>query len=178
MKVLLKEDVEKLGYAGEVHAVADGYGRNFLIPRGLAVKATDQAMNQAKSWSNRAAARRAQLKAQYEDLSQRITGTTVTFVAKAGETGKLYGSVTMNDVVEKLNAQLGTTLDRRLVEGDPLRQLGTHPITVRLSGDYQPQLTVVIQSEAEVAAAAEAAAAAVAYVEPPALEEIIEVPAE
>ncbi|MBK9052577.1 MAG: 50S ribosomal protein L9 [Chloroflexi bacterium] len=174
MKVLLKEDVEKLGYAGEVHAVADGYGRNFLIPRGLAVKATDQAMNQAKNWRDRASARRAQIKAQHDELSRRISETTVHFVAKAGETGKLYGSVTMNDVVEKLNAKLGTTLDRRLVEGDPIRQLGTHHIVVRLSGDYQPQMTVVIQSTEEAAAAA-AAVAAPAEVE---AVEVAEVPAE
>ena len=154
MKVLLKEDVEKLGYAGEVHAVADGFGRNFLIPRGLAVKATDQAMNQAKIWREKAAARRAQLKAQHEELGRRIGAVTLNFVAKAGESGKLYGSVTMNDVTEKLNHVLGTTLDRRLVEGDPLRQLGTHHVTVRLSGEHHPQVTVIIQSEEQVAAAA------------------------
>lgn len=153
MKVLLKEDVEKLGYAGEVHAVADGYGRNFLIPRGLAVKATDQAMNQAKIWREKAAARRAQLKAQHEDLARRISAVSLNFVAKAGETGKLYGSVTMNDVTEKLNSVLGTSLDRRLFEGDPLRQLGTHHITVRLSGEHHPQVKVVIQSEEQALAA-------------------------
>lgn len=168
MKVLLREDVEKLGYAGEVHTVADGYGRNFLIPRGFAVKATDQAMNQAKIWREKAAARRAQLKAQHDDLSKRIAAVTLKFVAKAGDKGKLYGSITMNDVTEKLNAVLGTSLDRRLAEGDPLRQLGTHHITVRLSGDYQPQITVIIQSEEEAAAAAQ----------PAPTPEVVEIPAE
>lgn len=154
MKVLLREDVEKLGYAGEVHTVADGYGRNYLIPRGYAVKATDQAMNQAKIWREKAAARRAQLKARHEELSQRISAVTLNFVAKAGETGKLYGSVTTNHIVDKLNETLGTSLGHQLVEGEPLRQLGTHHVTVRLSGEYQPQVTVVIQSEDQAAAAA------------------------
>ena len=174
MKVLLKEDVEKLGYAGEVHTVADGYGRNYLIPRGYAVKATDQAMNQAKIWREKASARRAQLKARHEELSQRISAVTLTFVAKAGETGKLYGSVTTNHIVDKLNEKLGTSLSHQLVEGEPLRQLGTHPVTVRLSGDYQPQVTVVIQSEEEAAAAAAPAPVAEAPAAPEMTEDFAE----
>jgi large subunit ribosomal protein L9 len=147
MKVLLKEDVENLGLAGEVHTVADGYGRNYLIPRGLVVKADQGAMKQAQAWSARAAARREELRAEYEQLSARIRETKLTFVAKAGDKGKLYGSVTMADVADQMNAALGTDIDRRKVEGEALRQLGDHTIVVRLNADFQPELAVRIVAE-------------------------------
>ena len=147
VKVLLKQDVENLGLAGEVYAVADGYGRNFLIPRGLAVKATPKVMKQAESWRERAAARRAQMRAEFASLAERISATELIFEAKAGETGKLYGSVTTADVAEQLNEKLGTDLDRRLIMGESLRQLGKHHVAVRLSADFHPQVTVIIRQE-------------------------------
>ena len=147
MKVLLKEDVENLGLAGEVHTVADGYGRNYLIPRGLVVKADLGAMKQAHAWSARATARREQMRAEYEQLSARIRETKLTFVAKAGDKGKLYGSVTMADVADKMNATLGTDIDRRKVDGEALRQLGNHTVVVRLNADFQPEFTVRIVAE-------------------------------
>ncbi|MCB8950962.1 MAG: 50S ribosomal protein L9 [Ardenticatenales bacterium] len=157
MKVLLKEDVENLGYAGEVYAVADGYGRNYLIPRGLAVKASPKVMKQAESWRQRAAARREQQRAEFAALAARISATELAFEAKAGETGKLYGSVTTADVVEALNAALGIDLDRRLVVSEPLRQLGKHHVPVRLSAEFHPTVTVVIREEGAVEADEEAA---------------------
>jgi large subunit ribosomal protein L9 len=179
MKVLLKEDVENLGLAGEVYSVADGYGRNYLIPRGLAVKADTAAMKQAQAWSSRAAARREQMRAEYEQLSARIREAKLTFVAKAGDKGKLYGSITMNDVVDQLNTVLGTDIDRRKVEGEALRQLGNHKVVVRLNADFQPELIVrvaaegadleeEVEAEASEEAAEEAAEEAVAEVVEPA----------
>jgi large subunit ribosomal protein L9 len=147
MEVLLKEDVTNLGLAGEVHRVADGYGRNYLIPRGLAVKATTAALKQAQEWRERASARRAQLRAEYEALAGKIQGTRLVFRAKAGESGKLYGSVTMAEVADRLNRELGIDLDRRKLEGDSLRHLGEHNVAVRLSGDYAPEVLVVILPE-------------------------------
>jgi len=147
MKVLLKEDVDNLGLAGEVHAVADGYGRNYLIPRGLAVKADSGAMKQAQAWSARAAARREQLRAEYKQLAARISETKLTFVARAGDKGKLYGSVTMADVMDRLNETLGTDIDRRKADGEPLRQLGDHHVVIRLNADFHPQLAVRIVAE-------------------------------
>ncbi len=144
MKVLLKVDVDNLGYAGEVMEVADGYGRNFLIPRGLAVKASAGALRQAQTWRERAETRMAELRKEHEALSGRITGTLLNFTARAGETGKLYGSVTTADIVDKLNETLGTDIERRSIGGQPLRQLGEHMVTIRLSRDYAPQLRVVI----------------------------------
>ncbi|MDX1615004.1 MAG: 50S ribosomal protein L9 [Candidatus Promineifilaceae bacterium] len=144
MKVLLREDVDNLGYAGEVLSVADGYGRNYLIPRGLAVKATEGVLREAATWRERAAARLEELRREHQALSERILDTHLVFTARAGETGKLYGSVTSNDIVDQLNEELGTDVDRRAVTSEPLRQLGEHQVTVRLSRDYTPQVTVFI----------------------------------
>ena len=144
MKVLLKEDVSNLGYAGEIMDVADGYGRNYLIPQGLAIKATPGALKQAEAWRERAAIRMAELQEQHQALAAKIQDTHLTFTARAGETGKLYGSITNADIVEQLNETLGTEIDRRSVVGEPLRQLGDHNVTVRLSRDYQPQVMVTI----------------------------------
>ena len=147
MKVLLKEDVDNLGYAGEVHEVAPGYGRNYLVPQGLAVKASPSVMKQAEGWRKRAEARRAELKAEYEALSAKIQDVTLTFVTRAGETGKLYGSITTSQIADDLNELLGTEIDRRKVGIEPLRQLGEHKVVVRLSAEFQPELTVMIESE-------------------------------
>ena len=147
MKVLLKEDVQNLGFAGEVYNVAAGYGRNYLLPKGLAVKASPNVMKQAIVWRRKAETRREEVRAEFEALSQKIQEVTLNFTAKAGETGKLYGSITTAQIADALNETLGTDIDRRKVGVDPLRQLGSHPVPVRLSGDFQPKLTVIITSE-------------------------------
>jgi len=150
MKVLLKEDVEKLGLTGEVFDVADGYGRNYLIPKGLAVQATPSVMKQAVVWRKRAEARRAQIRAEHQALANQIKETTLTFSALAGESGKLYGSITTAQITDALNASLGIEIDRRKVDTEPLRQLGTHKVMVRLSHEFHPEITVVIEPEGEV----------------------------
>ena len=147
MKVLLKEDVDNLGYAGEVHDVANGYGRNYLVPRGLAVKATPGVLKQAAAWRARAEARRAELRQQYEELTEKINDLHLVFRAKAGETGRLYGSVTMMDVADRLNEELGTEIDRRKFDSDSLRELGEHRIPIHLDRDFHPQLLVFIHPE-------------------------------
>jgi large subunit ribosomal protein L9 len=147
MKVLLKQDVEKLGLAGEVHEVANGYGRNYLIPQGFAVIATPGVMNKAHVWRKKAEARRAQIRAEYEALAEQIKAVTLSFTARAGESGKLYGSVTAAQITDGLNEVLGIEIDRRKVDVEPLRQLGEHKVVVRLSGEIQPEFTVRIESE-------------------------------
>ena len=136
MKVLLREDVDNLGYAGEVHTVANGFGRNFLLPKGLAVKATPDVMKQAEAWRKRAEARRAELRAEHDLLAEKIRAVTLTFTARAGDSGKLYG--------------------------EPLRQLGEHHISVRLSGDHHPEFLVVVQPEGGLPTPAVVPAAVVA----------------
>ena len=147
MKILLKEDVEHLGFAGEVRNVAPGYGRNYLLPKNLAVKATPATLKQAESWRRKADTRRAEMRAEYEALSARIKEAVLTFTARAGENGRLYGSITTSQITDELNAKLGTAIDRRRVGEEALRQLGTHNIVVRLSGDFRPKFKVVIESE-------------------------------
>ncbi len=147
MKVLLKVDVDNLGMAGEVQNVSDGYGRNFLIPKGLAVVASPGMMKQAEVWRKKAEARREQQRAEYEALAAKIKGVHLTFTARAGENGKLYGSITTSQIADQLNETLGIEIDRRKVGVEPLRQLGKHAVVVRLSGEFQPELTVVIESE-------------------------------
>lgn len=148
MKVLLKQDVENIGMAGEVHKVSNGYGRNFLLPQGLAVIASPGMMKQADVWRRKAEARREELRQEFQALATRIENVRLTFTARAGETGKLYGSITTTQIADDLNEALGTDIDRRKVGVEPLRQLGEHKVVVRLSGDFQPELTVVIENEA------------------------------
>lgn len=150
MKVLLKEDVDNIGYAGEVHEVANGYGRNYLLPQGMAVIATPGTLKQAETWRKKAEARRAEVRAEHEALSARIEEVRLVFSARAGESGKLYGSVTTTQITDELNEVLGTEIDRRKVGQEPLRQLGEHKVVVRLSADFRPELTVVIEPEGEV----------------------------
>ncbi|MCB8945518.1 MAG: 50S ribosomal protein L9 [Ardenticatenaceae bacterium] len=157
MQVLLKEDVENLGLAGEVHKVAPGFGRNYLIPKNLAIVATPKTLKQADAWRKKAETRREEIKAEYEALAAKISGLKLTFTARAGENGRLYGSITTAQITDKMNETLGTEIDRRKVGEEPLRQLGSHQIVVRLSGDFQPELTVTIESEDGEPAAAAAA---------------------
>jgi large subunit ribosomal protein L9 len=149
MKVLLKQDVENLGYAGEVRTVSDGYGRNYLIPNGLALVATPGAMKQAENWRKKAEAHRQEQRAEFEALSAKIKQVRLTFKARAGETGKLYGSVTTAMIADDLNEVLGTEIDRRKVGVEPLRQLGEHHVVVRLSADFHPEFVVVVENEEE-----------------------------
>ena len=106
MKILLLKDVYHLGHAGDVKKVADGYGRNYLIPQGFAVMATAGALKQAESIRAKAEVIRKQQNTEMSAVSDRINGTWITFASKAGETGKLYGSITSQMVAEKIGAQL------------------------------------------------------------------------
>ena len=147
MQVLLKDDVENLGFAGDVAKVAAGYARNFLFPRHLAELATPAALGRAADWRAKAEARRAQIRAEYDLLSQKIAAVALEFVARAGETGKLYGSVTTSQLAEALSEQLGIEADRRKIESEPLRHLGEHQVVYRLGKDHAPVFTVRIVEE-------------------------------
>ena len=149
MKILLKKDVETLGYAGEVHDVKPGYGRNYLIPQGVAVKATPGVLRAAESWRKLAEARRDQIRKEHEALVARINNVSLEFTAKAGEQGKLYGSITTAAIAEELERSLGIELDRRKIDSPPLRQVGEHQVPIVLSKDYRARVTVIIQSEEE-----------------------------
>ncbi|MEM9774484.1 MAG: 50S ribosomal protein L9 [Chloroflexota bacterium] len=149
MKVLLKKDVDNLGYAGEIFDVSAGYGRNFLIPQGLAVPATPGTLKQATAWMEQAAARREQLRQEYAALVERLSGQSITFHARAGESGRLYGSVTTEQIAEKISEELGIEVDRKKISvpGKALRTLGAHNAAVRLDGEFSAQVRVNVLNE-------------------------------
>ena len=152
MKVLLLKDVYKLGRAGDVKKVADGYGRNFLLPQGLAVLATPGAVKQAEHIRMRANEQRALLNKEMDAIAARVEGITVTFPAKASEIGKLYGSVTTQMIAEALLKKTGVEVQRRQIDSQPLRTLGTYKIPVRLTVDLIPHIKVIVHREGEIVA--------------------------
>ena len=158
MKVLLLRDHAKLGKAGTIKNVADGYARNFLIPRGLAVLATGGALKQAETIRKAEDKRQAQLFAEAQAVANQLTGTTLIFRTLAGETGKLYGSITAHDITQAIQREKGIEVDKRKVElREPLRTLGTHTVPIRLAADLAPEVTVVIEPTEAPAGEADAA---------------------
>lgn len=150
MKVLLLKDVYKLGRAGDVKRVADGYGRNFLIPQGLAILATQGALKQAEQIRTTAAAQRSVLNKELGGVAQQLGKLILTFPAKAGETGKLYGSITPQMITEAIKEKSGVEVTRRQIDFEPIRTLGEHKIHIRLTMDLIPELTVIVHREGEV----------------------------
>ncbi len=149
MKVLLIKDVYKLGRAGDVKKVADGYGRNFLIPQGYAVLATPGAAKQIENIRAKADSRRAVLNNEMSGVAKLIEGMVLAFASKAGETGKLYGSITTQMIADAINTKLGTKIDRHMVEVDPIRNLGEHKAQIRLTVDLVPSVKVIVHREGE-----------------------------
>jgi len=150
MEVLLLKDVDRQGRAGEVIRVSDGYARNFLIPRGLAVQASPGAIKQAEREREAEDRRAAHELSEAQALAQTLDGVTVSFQARAGETDRLYGSITKANIAEALEAQIGQEVDRRKIEMDEsLKELGTHAITIRLAPEAEAKVTVVIEREEE-----------------------------
>ena len=151
MKVLLIKDVYKLGRAGDIKKVASGYGRNYLIPQGLAVLATATALKEADHIRETAAQQRAILNKEMSGIAEILSNTVLTFNAKAGETGKLYGSITSQMIVDGIKEKSGIEIDRRDIESDPIRSLGEHAIIVRLTMDLIPEIKVLVLGEGESA---------------------------
>jgi large subunit ribosomal protein L9 len=149
MKVLLIKDVYKLGRAGDVKKVADGYGRNFLLPQGLAVLATVGAMKQVDKIKQQAVKQRASLNDEMGAVVEAIKGVTLTFFAKAGETGKLYGSITTQDVSDALKEKSGAEVKRQQIDMQPIRVLGEHKARIRLTMDLIPEIKIIVAREGE-----------------------------
>lgn len=167
MKVLLLKDVYKLGHAGDVKKVADGYGRNYLLPNKLAALATQAAIKQAEALRQNAAIARAKLNAELSGVAEKLSALTLTFGVKAGETGKLYGSITSAQIADEIKKQSGLDVDRRNVGHQPLRTLGEFRVPVRLTVDLIPNVKVIIHREGEAIKAAESEAKAEAPVSVP-----------
>ena len=145
MKVILRSDVDGVGKRGDVLDVADGYGRNFLLPRGLAMKATGGAADQAASMRRARDVRDASDRAAAQEIATKLVPTRITLTARAGAEGKLFGSVTTTDIVEAVQAQTGIELDRRKLHIDEaIREVGTHRVTAKLHADVEFPITVEV----------------------------------
>ncbi len=176
MKIILRADVEKLGYLGDVVDVRAGYGRNFLLPKGLAMPATPGNLKVFETERKKLEARMSEIRQTAASLGERIAAAQVVIRMRVGENDKLYGSVTAQAIGDALEA-LGLEVDRRriLLDG-PIRTLGTHPVRVRLHADVVVDLPVQVVAERsaeeeEAAALAAAATAAAAEEAAPAVEE-------
>ena len=148
MKVLLIQDVDKLGSAGDVKEVSGGYGRNYLMPKGLAVLAT---RGQVKQAEERLAQQRKRTDAARKDaevLAARISGQTLRFTARVGELDRLYGSITSADIAEKILSQTGVEIDRRKIDLDEsIKRIGIYPIKIRLLTGLEPLVNVVVEGQ-------------------------------
>ena len=148
MKVILQKTVDRVGAPGDVAEVADGYARNYLIPRGLAVKAEKGTVRHAESLKRAHATRTKAQKGEFESVAARIIQTPVVVTARAGDEGKLFGSITAADIAQALSAQAGVQVDRRDVHLDePIRSVGTHEVTVHLHAEVDPVITVEVQPQ-------------------------------
>ena len=150
MKILLLEDVDNLGQAGDVVAVADGYGRNFLLPRKLAKVATTGSLKETEQIRRAGERKRDREMGEAMELAQQIDGITLNFRARAGETGKLYGSVTTGDLAEALAKEIDREVDRRKIVTEPLRQLGEHTIEIRLMTDVTARFKATVEPEGDL----------------------------
>ncbi|HEX6291669.1 MAG TPA: 50S ribosomal protein L9 [Herpetosiphonaceae bacterium] len=148
MKVVLIQDVPNLGKAGEIKDVADGYGRNYLLPKGYAALATKGLIKQAQERAEAQKKRDQKMRSESEQLAQRINGQTLRFKVRVGELDRLYGSITNVDIAEKVQQQLGIDIDRRKIDlGDPIKRAGVYSVPVRLTGSIEARLNVVVEGE-------------------------------
>ena len=148
MEIILREDVEKLGARGQVLKVANGYARNYLLPKRLAVAVTEANKKIVEQERQAHLRREAKAKGEAQDLAKLMGGVTVTIAQKAGESDQLFGSVTSKDIAEGLEKQ-NFSVDRRKIQlEEPIKQLGEHKVTVRLHREVPVEITVQVVREA------------------------------
>ena len=150
MKVILTQDVKGVGKAGQLVEVADGYGRNYLLPRGLAVMATAGSARALQHQQEQLQRRLQRELEQAKELAARLDGQQLAIPVRAGEGGRLYGSVTAGDIAEAIERQFGARVDRRRVDLEaPIKALGSYPVTLRLAPNVTATVTVVVEARAE-----------------------------
>jgi large subunit ribosomal protein L9 len=157
MKIILTQDIEKLGTAGSLQDVKPGYARNYLIPQGMAQVATAGLIKQVQERQAAEQRRIAKQEVSMQSLADRIQGLRLTFTARAGETGRLFGSITSADVAEELSRQIGEEIDRRKVDlATGLHEVGEFPVTINLVGRLKPQIVAIVVPEGGLPVAATA----------------------
>jgi large subunit ribosomal protein L9 len=148
MKVILRTDVDELGKRGDILDVSDGFARNYLVPKGLAMKASAGAESQAASMRRARDLRDAQDRAAAEEVATTLVPKVFTVTARAGSEGRLFGSVTTTDIATAIEAQANVQLDRRkLMLTEPIKTLGTHTVPVKLHADVEFPVTVDVVAE-------------------------------
>ena len=150
MKVIFLKDVPGSGSQGDIKEVADGYAINFLIPQNLVMPATDQTLAQLKARKKAEEKKKAEIEADLANQSKALNGKTITLKAKVGTRGKLYGSITSNDIATELKKAHGLELDKRKIElSEPLHELGTFEVIVKVARNYMPKLIVKVVPQEE-----------------------------
>jgi large subunit ribosomal protein L9 len=148
MKIVLHKEVEKLGVPGDVVQVADGYARNYLIPKGYAAPATKGAAKNSDRLRRAHDQKVQKAVLEAREVAAKLTASPLQVTARAGEEGKLFGSVTSADIARELEARTGATVDRRTVHlAEPIRSLGTHEVTVRLHPEVEAIVTVEVAAQ-------------------------------
>jgi large subunit ribosomal protein L9 len=147
MRVILKEDVKKLGSMGQVVTVADGFARNYLVPKGLAVEASSKNVKSLEHAQRVIQERAKKVKESLQDFSERISKIALVIKAKAGEEGKLFGSVTSMDIAEQLKNE-GIEIDRKKISlEEPIKRIGTHTVSIHLHPEINTQITLQVVEE-------------------------------
>ena len=145
MKVILRADVDTVGKKGDIVDVASGFGRNYLLPKGLAIKADAGAVQQAAAMRRSRDLKDAKDRGAAEEIAKRLVPTVINVTAKAGAEGRLFGSVTSADIVEAVQSQTGIELDRRRLQLDePIKSTGTHTVPAKLHADVEFPITVEV----------------------------------
>ncbi len=148
MKVVFLEDVPKVAKTGEIKEVADGYGRNFLIPKKLAVLASPGVFNQLEAQRRAQAKKQTGMEAKLAQMAKELDGKEVILKAKAGAKDRLYGRVTSADIAAELERTTGVVVDKRKIELDePIRQLGSYEVAIKLGKDITPKIKVTVTEE-------------------------------
>ena len=148
MKVIFIEDVPNVAKAGDIKDVADGYGRNFLIPKKLAALATGRSIDEARTQMERRARENAKTDAELKELAGQLEGKEVVLTAKTGGKEKLYGSVTAEDIASGLESTFGVVVDKRKIEiPESIRKVGTYPVVLRLGTDIAATVNVTVKEE-------------------------------
>jgi large subunit ribosomal protein L9 len=152
MKVILLADVYKHGVAGQIVEVADGFARNYLLPRGMAIKADKSALKRTSKLREQVEARRAAYENKLNELARMIDGVELIFGRRAASTGKLFGSVTTQEIADALMEKTGVDINRRRISQQSLREVGTHEVPVRLGSEISPVLKITIVNQDDLPA--------------------------
>ena len=149
MRVVFLQDLSNVGRAGDIKEVSDGYGRNFLIPRGFALLATPQVLNTVEAKLQVKARSEAQTEAELQELANQLDGKEIGLEARTGSGERLYGSITAADIAAEIEKTVNITIDKRKIEMDePIRQIGSYELSIKLAKDIVPKIKITVSEEA------------------------------